>query len=123
METHENEDATSMADKGDAGALRRDSLPRDTRGDGELLPGSLHAVRARGDGTPLGGGAPAGARAAVSRDRRADGRIDDDGDARGALAPQRRGRLSSGARPNGLLSPSPDGAARKLRVAVPAKGR
>src|SRR5262249_32425532 len=98
-------------------------LPRDTRGDGELLPGSLHAVGARGDGTPVGGGAPAGAGAALPRDRRADGRLDDDGDASGALAPPRRGRLSSGARPSGLLRPSPDGAARQLRVAVPAKGR
>ena len=37
--------------------------------------------------------------AAVPRDRAADGRVDDDGDARGALAAPRRGRLPAGARP------------------------
>ena len=42
---------------------------------------------------------------------RADGRVDDDGDARGALAAPRRGRLPGSARPRGLL-----------RVAVPVEG-
>jgi ATP phosphoribosyltransferase len=60
--------------------------------------------------------APAGAGAAVPRDRRADGRVDDDGDARGALAAARRGRLPR------CSTDAPDPAAkraRKLRVAVP----
>src|SRR3989440_3712757 len=101
-----------MAYEGDARALRRDSLPGDEAGDGELLPGPVHAVGARGDGAPLGGGTPPGAGAAVSGNRRADGRLDDDRDARGALAASRRGRLSLGARSRDVL-----------KVAVPVKGR
>ncbi len=56
--------------------------------------------------------APARAGTAVPGDRGANGRVDDDGDPRGALAAPRRGRLPAGARPLGLL-----------RVAVPVKGR
>src|SRR5438045_3077188 len=122
MERDESEDATPVADEGDARALRRHPLPGDPGGDGELLPGPLHTVGARGDGAPVGGGAPAGAGTAVPRDRGEDRRLDDDGDARGALAPARGGRLPRGPRPDGLLSRSPDATARKLRVAVPAKG-
>src|SRR5262245_21016416 len=123
MRTHESEDTTPVADQGDAKALRRDSLPGDARGDGELLPGSLHALGARGDGASLGGGAPAEAGAPVRGDRRADRRVDDDRDPRRALAEARRGRLSLGSRPSGLLRHGPEGSAGKLRVAVPAKGR
>src|SRR3954452_6713545 len=123
MRTDESEDATPVADQGDARALRRDSLPGDARGGGELLPGPVHAVGARGDGAPLGGGAPAGAGAAVPGDSGTDRRLDDDGDARGALASARGGRLPGGPRPRGLLSARPEGSARTLRVAVPAKGR
>src|SRR3954469_10270192 len=123
MRTDESEDATPVADQGDARGLRRDSLPGDARGGGELLPGPVHAVGARGDGAPLGGGAPAGAGAAVPGDSGTDRRLDDDGDARGALASARGGRLPGSPRPRRLLSARPEGAARKLRVAVPAKGR
>src|SRR6184192_2575042 len=44
-------------------------------------------------------------------------RLDDDGDARGALAAVRRGRLPAGARPQ--EAPQSD----RLTIAVPAKGR
>src|SRR3990172_655852 len=47
---------------------------------GALLPGSLHAGGARGDGTPLAGGEAGRPGAAVSRGEPADGRLDDDGD-------------------------------------------
>src|SRR5579871_5858794 len=109
---HDPERATSMADQGDARALRRDPAAGDAGGDGGVLPGSVHALGARGDGAPLAGGAPAGAGPAVRGDRGANGGVDDDGDARGALAAPRGGRLPDGARPNG-----------QLRVALPAKGR
>src|SRR6478752_4933679 len=103
---------TPMGDQGDARTLQGDPGAREQGGRGTVLPGSVHAVGARGDGAPLGGGAPAGAGAALSGDRGANGRVDDDGDTRGALAAPRRRRLPAGARPNGLL-----------RVAVPVKGR
>src|SRR3954469_13176464 len=103
---------TPMGDQGDAKALRGDPGAREQGGHGAVLPGSVHALGARGDGSPLGGGAPAGAGPAVPGDRGANGRIDDDGDAGRALAAPRRRRLPAGARPNGLL-----------RVAVPVKGR
>src|SRR6478752_515905 len=103
---------TPVGDQGDAKALRGDSRAREQGGGGAVLPGSVHAVGARGDGAPLGGGAPAGAGTSLPGDRGANGRVDDDGDTRGALAAPRRRRLPAGARPNGLL-----------RVAVPVKGR
>src|SRR5438034_9564819 len=103
---------TSMGNQGDANALRRDRVVGDARGGGALLPGSLHPLGARGDGAPLGGGAPAGARVAVPGNRGANGRVDDDGDAGGALAAPRGGRLPAGARSRGLL-----------RLALPVKGR
>ena len=53
-----------------------------------------------------------------TRRSRANGRLDDDGDARGALAAPRRGRLSAGARPHGAAQRSD-----RLTIAVPAKGR
>src|SRR3954469_5945486 len=103
---------TPVGDQGDAKALRGDSRAREQGGRGAVLPGSVHPLGARGDGAPLGGGAPAGAGTAVPGDRRANGRIDDDRDPRRALAAPRRGRVPVGARPNGLL-----------RGAVPVKGR
>src|SRR2546423_382470 len=121
MQTHESEDATPVADQGDASTLRRDSLPGDARGDGELLSGPVHTVGARSDGAPVGGGSPVGARAAVPRDRGADGRLDDDRDARGALAPARGGRLPHSPRSSGFLRPRPRETTGKLRVPVPAR--
>src|SRR4051812_3556793 len=103
---------TPVGDEGDAKALRGDSRAREQGGRGAVLPGPVHPLGARGDGAPVGGGAPAGAGAAVPGDRRANGRLDDDGDARRALAAPRRGRIPARARSNGLL-----------RVAVPVKGR
>src|SRR6059058_3600285 len=112
MRTHGREDSTPVGDEGDARALRRDPVAGDAAGARGLPPGPMHALRARGDGAPLGGGAPARERAPVPGDRGANGRVDDDGDARRPLAAARRGRLSNGAGPRGLL-----------RVALPAKGR
>src|SRR3954454_5715864 len=106
------QDTTPMAHQGDAGAVRDDRLAANEAGDGAVSPGSLPALGAGGDVTPLAGRPAARAGAAVPGDRRADGRLDDDRDARGALAAPRRGWVPAGARPSGLL-----------RVAVPVKGR
>src|SRR3954453_4180309 len=112
-----------MADQGDARALRRDPVAGDAGGDGELLPGPVHDLGARGDGAPLGGGASRGAGPAVPGDRGASRSVDDDGDAGRALAAPRRGRLPGGTRPLGsAVGPAP-ASARTLRVAVPVKGR
>src|SRR4051794_19550268 len=91
---------TYMADEGNQRALRGDLLPP-VGGRGRPLPARpLHAFGARGDGASLAGGAAAGGGAALSGDQQADARLDDDGDARGALAAVRRGRLSARARPD-----------------------
>src|SRR5437764_12972677 len=112
MKADEREDATPMDDQGDARALRRDPVAGDAHGDGELLPGPLHDLGARGDGAPLGGGTPAGARPAVPRDRGASRRVDDDRDARRTLASPRRRGLPDGTRPRALI-----------KIAAPVKGR
>src|SRR5438477_7651543 len=101
-----------MGNQGDAKALRRDRVAEDTRGGGAVLPGSLHPLGAGGDGPPLGSRAPARTRVAVPGDRRANGRVDDNGDAGGPLAAPRRGWLPVGAGARGLL-----------RLALPVKGR
>src|SRR6266540_530088 len=108
---------TSMADAGDQTPFRGDRVPPLTGGGGPLPPRPLHAVRAGGDGAPLAGGAAPGRGAAVPGDQQADARIDDDRDARGPLAPVRRGRLPARARP--AEAPQSD----RLTIAVPAKGR
>src|SRR3954447_24107344 len=107
-----DQEPTPVGDEGNARALRRDPVAEEQGGGGSVLPGPLHDLGAGGDGAPLAGGPSRGARAAVSGDRGANGRVDHDGDARGALAAPRRGRVSLGARPLDIL-----------RVAVPAKGR
>src|SRR5947209_5896029 len=112
MATDGNQEPTPMGNEGNARALRRDPLAGEQGGDGSVLPGPLHDLGAGGAGAPLAGGTAPGAGAALPGDRGANGSVDDDGDARGALAAPRRGRLSRSARPLGLL-----------RVAVPAKGR
>src|SRR5690348_14700877 len=112
MSVYGRPEPTSVANQGDAGALWSDRDAADAAGAGGVLPGPVHDLRAGGDGAPLAGGTPAGTRPAVPRDRRANGRVDHDGDAGRALAPARRGRLQGSAQPRGLL-----------RVALPVKGR
>src|SRR5437764_10860439 len=101
-----------MGNTRDARAVPDDRGAGDEGRGGAILPGSLHARGAGGDGASLAGSTPARAGSAVPGDRGANGSLDDDGDAGGALATARRGRLSASARPLGLL-----------RVAVPVKGR
>src|SRR5581483_10972702 len=107
-----DQEPTPVAHRGDGGALRRDQVAADARGSRALPQGSVHALGAGGDGPPLAGGAAPGRGAAVPRDRAANGSLDDDRDARGALAAPRRGRVSPGARARDLL-----------KVALPVKGR
>src|SRR5579862_5401739 len=100
-----------MADEGDARSLRDAARVRDAGGAGALPAGSLHAGGAGDAGTPLAGRQARRPGAAVRRGGAANGRIDGHGDAGGALAPLRRGRVST--RPRSSL----------LKVAVPVKGR
>src|SRR3989442_13638917 len=106
-----------MADERDLAAVRRSVAAQDAERGGPLPAGPLHAVGAGGDGAPLAGGAAAGRRAALPGDQQAGARLDDDGDARGALAATRRGRLPAAARPAAPPGPDP------LTIALPAKGR
>jgi len=101
-----------MADQGNESTLRRDPVAGDQGRDERASSGTCARFGAGSDGAPLGGCAPAGAGAAVSGDRGANRRVDDDGDTGGALVATRRGRVPLGAR-------SPD----VLRIAVPVKGR
>src|SRR4051812_30133913 len=90
--------ATPMAD-GAAGEPRgRDLVAGDARRAPGLPAGPVHAERARDAGAPLGGRAAAGRGAAVPGSGAANRRVDDDGDARGALAEARRAGLPGGAR-------------------------
>src|SRR5207249_5196573 len=107
---------TYMADARNEGALRRDPQPEVAGGAGGVPAGPVHAGGAGGDGAPLVGGAPGRPRPALHGDRGEDERLDDDGDAGGALAPSRRGRL-----PVGPRSPQERDDDR-LRIAVPVKG-
>src|SRR5579862_8218459 len=100
-----------MADEGDARSLRDAARVRDAGGAGALPEGSLHAVGAGDAGAPVAGGEARRPGSAVRRGGAENGRIDGDGDARGALAALRRGRVSARPRPS------------LLRVAVPVKGR
>src|SRR6266498_231821 len=108
---------TFMADEGNQRAFRGDRLPPLAGRGGPLPARPLHDVGAGGDGAPLAGRAAAGARASVPGDQQADARVDDDGDARGALAAVRRGRLPARARPFEAAQSD------RLTIAVPAKGR
>src|SRR5881275_1875952 len=112
MASDGNQEPTPMGNEGNARALRRDPVAGEQGGDGSVLPGPLHDLGAGGDGAPVAGRAARGQGTAVSGDRGANGRVDDDGDARRALAAPRRGRVPARARSLDLL-----------RVAVPAKGR
>src|SRR5438128_2310151 len=106
-----------MADGGDRGSLPRFHPAADGGRGGALPARPLLAERARGDGAPLADGEAARRGAAVPGRRAPDARVDDDGDARGAVAAPRRGRLPLGARPGAASFESP------LRIAIPAKGR
>src|SRR6266540_1864013 len=106
-----------MAHFGDERAVPGDLFVGVAAGGAAVPPRSLHTERAGSDGASLAGRAAAGSRAAVPEDRRADARLDDDRDPRGALAALRGGRLSPAARP------VEDRDEDRLRVAVPAKGR
>src|SRR5882724_3012716 len=110
-----------MADQGNESTLRRDPVAGGPGGDGELLPGPVHAVGARGDGAPLGSGTAARAGTPVPGDRRANRRFDDDGDAGGPLVASRRGWLPASARSRDVLGRRLDGAG-MMRVALPVKG-
>src|SRR5579862_4162002 len=110
-ERNARQEPTSMADQGDARSLRDPALVRDAGGAGALPEGSLHAVGAGDAGAPVAGGEARRPGSAVRRGGAENGRIDGDGDARGALAALRRGRVSARPRPS------------LLRVAVPVKGR
>src|SRR3954449_2951617 len=109
---------THMANDRDGRSLRSDPLAQDERGGSGVLPRPLHAVGVGGDGAPRAGGAPGGRGTAVPGGREPDGRVDDDGDAGGALAAPRGGRLPAGARAHGAALRSD-----RLKIAVPVKGR
>src|SRR5919202_4161559 len=91
---------TPMAYVGDERPLRGDPPPAVEAGGGAVLPGPVHSRGAGSDGAPVAGGEAGRSRAAVPGDRLADARVDDDGDARGALASARRGRVPARARPS-----------------------
>src|SRR3954447_19167647 len=108
-----------MGDARGTGSIPGDRVAPERRRGGAVLPRPVHAVGAGGNVPPLAGGAARGPGAAVPRGEPADGRLDDDGDARGALAPPRRGRLSAAARP--ATTPRRDGV--RLTIGIPVKGR
>src|SRR5262245_46374480 len=107
---------TQLGERRDQGPSADDSDPGGHGRGGAILPGSLHAGGARGDGAPVAGSKAGGRGSAVPRSVAAHGRVDDDSDAGRALVTPRRGWLPSGTRPN----ERPGG---RLRIAVPAKGR
>src|SRR3954447_4394699 len=107
-----------MAYPGDERVVRGDRQPTDGGRGGAVPAGSVHALGARGDDAPLAGGAAGGRGSAVPRGVAGDGRLDGDGDARGALAPVRGGRL-----PLGAGSAEAEGEQDLLRIAIPVKGR
>src|SRR5665213_965061 len=107
---------TLVGDPRDERALRRDRGTEIADDAGSMLPGSVHARGAGGDGAPLAGGAPREQGAAVHGDRVEDGSVDRDRDPGGALAEPRRGRLPQRHR----SGQADDG---RLTIAVPVKGR
>src|SRR5581483_1304429 len=115
-ESHGEREPTHVAHPGDRRPLRRDPQPEDAYGADRVPAGPLHALGARGDGAPLGGGPAAGQGPSVHGDRGEDRGLDDDRDAGRALAAPRRGRLPAGAR-------SREARGGRLTIAVPVKGR
>src|SRR5919199_1148780 len=113
---------------------RRDVVAGGAERAGDVPPGPVHPQRARGDGASVGGGAAPARGASVRGGREANGSVDDDGDARGAVAPPRPRGLRRGAVPAGAEAGAGaeaeaeatfDVVARqtRLRIAIPAKGR
>src|SRR5262249_32210124 len=108
-------------------------------GRGRALPqGPVHDRGARGDGAPVGSGTARRPGPAVPGDLAANGRLDDDRDARGALAAARRGRVPAGAGSSGEPTsrrldggslaempalPAAEQHRDRLTIAVPVKGR
>src|SRR5436189_5993936 len=88
---------TPMAYARDERALPGDPVAGEPGGGGALPAGPVHAGGARGDGAEVGGREAGRSGPSVRADRGKDGRVDDDGDAGGALATPRRGRLPAGA--------------------------
>src|SRR5215510_9476393 len=119
MPAQANERAsTRMADQRDTRPLRGDPQPPNDGRGGAVLPRSLHIGGARGVDAPLAGGPAPGRGSPVSRGGGANGRVDDDGDTRGAVAEARGRRVSTGAR-SAEAGIRPD----RLTIAIPAKGR
>src|SRR5947208_667080 len=110
---------TSMADERDRAALRSDAVDALGGRAGALPAGPLHGRGTRDAGAPLAGGAVPGRGRLVSGGGAEDGRLDDDGDARRAVAEARRGRLPAGARQAAPAAPFEE----PLKIAIPAKGR
>src|SRR5438132_11868995 len=108
-----------MADERDRAALRGDAVDAHGGRAGALPTGSLHGRRAGDAGAPLAGGAVPRRGAALPRGGAEGGRIDDNGDARGAVAEARRGGLPAGARQAAPEAPFEQ----PLKIAIPAKGR
>src|SRR6266446_3065642 len=107
-----------MGNASDTRPAQDDRLAADGARGGAVLPRPLHALRAGGDDAPLAGGPAGRPRAAVPRSEPNDWRLDDDRDARGALAAARRGWLPADAR-----APEAPARASRLTIAIPAKGR
>src|SRR2546426_666052 len=107
-----------MGNERDTRPAEDDRRAANGRRGGAVPPRPLHALRARGDDAPLAGRTAGRPRPPVSRGEQANGRLDDDGDAGGALVAPRRGRLSADAR-----QASSAVRADRLTIAIPAKGR
>src|SRR6266850_5668130 len=106
-----------MGDGRDRGALGDDRRAALGGGDGELSPRPLHDRGAGSNGAPLAGRAAARPGPSIPRDRAPNGSVDDDGNARGAVASAWGGRLPAGSRPASTPFTQP------LKIAIPAKGR
>src|SRR5688500_63185 len=103
-----------MADERDQGFVPGGAQPANVRRGRALLSRSLHALRARGNGTPLAGREAGRPGPALPGGGEAGPRVDDNGDARRPLVTARAGRLPARDRPD------PEA---RLRIALPVKGR
>src|SRR3990172_5915641 len=102
-----------MADDRDSRSLRSDPLAADAGGGGAVLPGSVHAGGAGDARAPVAGRAAPRRGSPLPRGGEADGRVDDDGDARGALAAPWGGRL-----PAGAGSPATQAGSHRLKIPI-----